>query len=189
MTMEHRRQASKVTPANSRAISACNCPVQRAGSNPKSSPISAQFCKRTRPFLTESAPQTEFGLSHSKQRVGKFLAEARTPIRILVISPISAPFCEWFGPFLLDSALPVEFRVTYSKQTTGKILPDTRTHTSVFGILPISAQNPGPQPLPKLPRFPTPGAPLTGTGFESLARGKSSNCHNKLSEEIAWLRQ
>src|ERR1700733_3355889 len=82
MTTEHRRRASKITPANSRPISTRSYPIQRSVFDPKSSSISAPICKWFSPFLTESAPQVEFGLTHSKHRTGEFLTEVRRHIKI-----------------------------------------------------------------------------------------------------------
>jgi hypothetical protein len=42
-----------------------------------------------RPFLTETAPQTEFVLTHSKQTTEKFLTEARTHIKVFEFSPFT----------------------------------------------------------------------------------------------------
>jgi hypothetical protein len=39
------------------------------------------FCEQFRPFLTGSAPQTEFDVTLSKQTTEKFLTGARTPFR------------------------------------------------------------------------------------------------------------
>src|ERR1700728_272977 len=81
----------------------------RAVSEPKSvrlQPLRDQLCGREtdssrlkmqsgRPFLTESDPQTEFDLSHTKQRTEKFLTEARPHIKDFIklpnFSPISRP--------------------------------------------------------------------------------------------------
>jgi hypothetical protein len=41
------------------------------------------------PFLTGSAPQTEFDVTHSKQTTGKFLTGARMHIRILKFWPFT----------------------------------------------------------------------------------------------------
>ena len=128
-----------------------------------------------RPFLTGSGSQTEFDVTHSKQRAGKFLTGARTAIRIFGIPPISAqnddatniviPSEAVVGPtrallcfsfakfcaFLPGSRQKVECDVTYSKQSTDAFLPGATT--------------------------------------ASKAHGRSSNFHSKLSEGRAWLRQ
>src|SRR5580704_10141027 len=52
---------------------------------PRASTVSpsnlSQICKWSRPLLTGSAPQTEFGLTYRKQTAEKFLTGARTHIR------------------------------------------------------------------------------------------------------------
>jgi hypothetical protein len=120
------------------------------------------FSGAIRPFLTGSAPQTEFAVTPSKQRTGKFLTGARKHIRIFEILQISARnlaalipqsharFVN-FRPFLPGSAQKVERDVTYSKQTTDEFLPGATT--------------------------------------ASEAHVKSSNIDSKLSEGSAWLRR
>jgi hypothetical protein len=171
MTIEHRRRTSKVPPANSDPIPTPDYPIQRADSNPKSSSLSARFCERARPFLTEarthikafgirpistpirkrfspflldSALPVEFRVTHSKQRVGRFLPDTRTHISTFGTWPSSAPFCKRTRPFLTESAPQVEFGLTCSKQRTGKFLTEARTHIRISGIWSKSAQNPAP---------------------------------------------
>jgi hypothetical protein len=114
------------------------------------------------PFLTGSAPQTEFAVTHSKQRTGKFLTGARMHIRIFEILQMSAQHLAAlnpqshaqfanFGTFLTETAQHSEIAVTHSKQTTGTFLTETRT--------------------------------------ASLAHRNSSNIDSKLLEGRAWLRQ
>jgi hypothetical protein len=144
MTMEHTTRTSKVTPAKSRPIPTPDYPIQRADSIPESSSISARFRDWMRPFLLDSALPAQFGVSHSKQRVGKFLPDARTHISTFGTWPSSAPFCQRTRPFLTESAPQVEFGLTYSKQRTGKFLTEARTHIRISGIWSKSAQNPAP---------------------------------------------
>jgi hypothetical protein len=63
-----------------------------------------------RPFLTGSAPQTEFDVTHSKQTSEKFLTGARTHIRHNTISTlktqIPAPGISHPDPVLLAQNLP-----------------------------------------------------------------------------------
>jgi hypothetical protein len=91
-----------------------------------------------RPFLTGSAPQTEFVVTHSKQRTGNFLTGARTAIKLFIIrQPRTQEFTRrggreryhfhGFNTFLPGSARKVEFDVTHSKQTTATFLPGART--------------------------------------------------------------
>ena len=96
------------------------------------------------PFLTGSAPQTEFPVTHSKQKVGEFLTGARTAIRIFKfwnqrtqkstrrggLERVKQP--KWnaahgFDAFLPGSAQEVECDVTYSKQTIALFLPGATT--------------------------------------------------------------
>jgi hypothetical protein len=118
-----------------------------------------------RPLLTDTAPQTEFVLTCSKQTAEKFLTEARTHIKLFEFLPFPTQIsgqliqgsatqhraeCASGRPLLLDSALQVEFVLTRSKQTTEKFLLDTRTHIKLFKFLPFSTQNPG-QLIQRLP--------------------------------------
>ena len=174
MTTEHKRRASEGSSTEGRSIPARDFPSpnasQRPTFNPKASPTSASFsgsisatiCKWPRPLLTESARQTEFDLSHSKQRTGKFLTEARTHISVFQFSPKSAqnpgsgnpknsPGFATARTFLPGSAQNIENDVTYSKQRTGEFLPGATT--------------------------------------ASRAHSKSSNIDSKFPEEIAWLLQ
>jgi hypothetical protein len=61
--------------------------------SPNNRLIRTQFCKWSRPLLTESGSQAEFDVTHSKQSIRKFLAEARTHISI-------SQFCAKFTPKL-----------------------------------------------------------------------------------------
>ena len=113
------------------------------------------------PFLTGSALQTEFAVTHSKQSTGKFLTGARTAIKLAPISALESQKLarvnlrnrygiHVFCAFLPGSAQNVENDVTYSKQSTGEFLPGATT--------------------------------------ASNAHGKSSNIDGKISEGRAWLR-
>jgi hypothetical protein len=138
-----------------------------------SSSNGSAFRDAFRPFLTGSAPQTEFALTHSKQRTEKFLTGARMHIKG---STISTPKTQKLArvklrnrhdahgscPFLPGSAQEVEFDVTYSKQSTGEFLPGATTPQ--FGSRMIQRD-------------------------ASLAHSNSSNIDTKLSEGRAWLRQ
>ena len=126
------------------------------------------------PFLTGSGSQTEFDVTRSKQRAGKFLTGARTAIKLFKIRQLRAQELARRGvftrrgglapinlrnrvrlakvcAFLPGSAQKVACDVTYSKQSTGEFLPGATT--------------------------------------ASKAHSKSSNIDTKLSEERAWLRQ
>jgi hypothetical protein len=170
MTTEHKRRASEGSSTEGRSIPARDFPSPNATFNPKASPTSASFsgsisaaiCKWSRPLLTESARQTEFAVTYSKQRTGKFLTEARTHISVFQFSPKSAQNPGWENPknspgfatsrtFLPGSAQNIENDVTYSKQRTGEFLPGATT--------------------------------------ASRACSKSSNIDSKFPEEIAWLLQ
>jgi hypothetical protein len=126
-----------------------------------SSSNGSAFRDAFRPFLTGSAPQTEFAVTRSKQRTGKFLTGTRTAIKLFKIRQFRRPKlarvnlrnrCDirGFSTLLPGSAQQVEFAVTHSKQTTATFLPGSR--------------------------------------FASWAHTNSSNMDNKLSEERAWLR-
>jgi hypothetical protein len=137
-------------------------------------------------FLTGSAPQTEFAVTHSKQSIERFLTGARTAIRVFKIrqlraqkftrrgglAPINlrsrarlANFCT----FLTETALQTEFAVTHSKQSTDAFLTETRIgYSRPFTLSPCEGG-----------RF---------SGIASLAHSKSSNPHTKLLEGRAWLR-
>jgi hypothetical protein len=84
-------------------------------------------------FLTGSALQTEFPVTHSKQRTEEILTGARMHISIFEILQISArnlaaldpqnhARLETFRAFLPGTAQQVECDVTHSKQTTGRFL-------------------------------------------------------------------
>jgi hypothetical protein len=114
-----------------------------------------------RPFLTGSTPQTEFGVTHSKQRTEKFLTGARMHIKGSTISTPKTQelarvnlrnryLTRGFNTFLPGSAQKVECDVTYSQKSTYKF--------------------------------------LTGATPASKAHSKSSNIDTKLSEGRAWLR-
>jgi len=55
----------------------------------KNEPVVTSKCTSGRPLLIDSAPQTEFVLTHSKQTTEKFLTGARTHIRIFSFSPLT----------------------------------------------------------------------------------------------------
>ena len=144
MTMEHTTRTSKVTPGKSRPIPTPDYRIRRANSIPESSSISARFPDWMRPFLLDRPLPVEFRVTHSKQRVRRFLPDTRTHISIFGVRPSSAPFCKRTRPFLTESAPQVEFGLTYSKQRTGKFLTEARTHIRISGICSKSAQNPAP---------------------------------------------
>jgi hypothetical protein len=56
----------------------------------KIEPVVTSKCASGRPLLTESAPQSEFRVTHSKQTTEKFLTGARTHIRIFNFSPFTS---------------------------------------------------------------------------------------------------
>jgi hypothetical protein len=89
-------------------------------------------------FLTGSALQTEFSVTHSKQRIERILTGARMHIKVFEIlqisaqnlaalSPQSHPRFVNFRAFLPGTAQRVECDVTHSKQTTDKFLPGATT--------------------------------------------------------------
>jgi hypothetical protein len=106
------------------------------------------FSEAIRPFLTGSAPQTEFDVTHSKQTTEIILTGARTHIRIFEILQISAQNDDatsvgppkstasraWgrghevarMRPSLTETAQHSEIDVTHSKQTAGEFLTETR---------------------------------------------------------------
>src|ERR1700722_20377026 len=55
----------------------------------KIEPVVTSKCASGRPLLIDSAPQTEFRATHSKQTTEKFLTGARTHIRIFNFSPLT----------------------------------------------------------------------------------------------------
>jgi 2-keto-4-pentenoate hydratase len=59
-----------------------SCPHRLAQIAHKNEPVVTSNCASGRPLLIDSAPQTEFVLTHSKQTTEKFLTGARTHIRI-----------------------------------------------------------------------------------------------------------
>jgi len=59
-----------------------SCPHRLAQIAHKNEPVVASECPSGRPLLIDSAPQTEFVLTHLKQTTKKFLTGARTHIRI-----------------------------------------------------------------------------------------------------------
>jgi len=90
------------------------------------------------PFLTGSAPQTEFPVTRSKQKTGEFLTGARTATRRNTISTLKtqklAPVnlgkpgdIQEFPAFLPGSAQKVECDVTYSKQTIAPFIAGATT--------------------------------------------------------------
>jgi hypothetical protein len=102
-------------------------------------------------FLTGSALQTEFAVTHSKQTTQEFLTGARTHIRIFEILQISAQNLAALDPqshagfvnftaLLPGSAQKVESDVTYSKQMTDKFLPGARTAIRLSKIRQLRTQ-------------------------------------------------
>ena len=63
--------------------------VARRSKPAKIEPVVTSKCTSGRPLLTESAPQTEFRATHSKQTTHKFLTGARTHIRIFEFWPFT----------------------------------------------------------------------------------------------------
>jgi len=55
----------------------------------KTEPVVTSKCTSGRPLLIDSAPQTEFAATYSKQTTKKFLTGARTHIRIFNFSPFT----------------------------------------------------------------------------------------------------
>ena len=191
--MEHRRRTSwtgrprplrvsahsafQILRLNPLVVSPASTSASHLHTGPKISPSTTLLGGTVRPdflpFLTGSAPQTEFALTHSKQRTEKFLTGARMHIKG---STISTPKTQKLArvklrnrhdaqgscPFLPGSAQEVEFDVTYSKQSTGEFLPGATTPQ--FGSRMIQRD-------------------------ASLAHSNSSNIDTKLSEGRAWLRQ
>jgi hypothetical protein len=158
-------QILRTTPLGVSPASPLASPLPRDSKTLSPSPSVAlagsAICPAFRPFLTGSAPQTEFGVTHSKQRTEKFLTGARMHIKG---SAISTPKTQKLArvklrnrhdaygscAFLPGSVQQVECDVSYSKQSTGEFLPGATT--------------------------------------ASKAHTKSSNVDTKLSEGRAWLR-
>ena len=91
-----------------------------------------------RPFLTGSAPQTEFDVTHSKQTPKKFLTGSRTAIKLFNLCTRRTRDFAWANlhsrdashgvkALLLGSASPVENDVTHSKQRLTEFLPGATT--------------------------------------------------------------
>jgi hypothetical protein len=91
---------------------------------------SASLVKRSmyyNAFLTETAPQTEIGVTYTKQTTARFLTETRIDhpkARVCFGRTIIVP-CQ--NAFLTGSAPQTECDVTCSKQTTEKFLTGART--------------------------------------------------------------
>ena len=98
------------------------------------------------PFLTGSAPQTEFDVTYSKQTLGKFLTGARTAIKIFKLCARRTQKLTRRGgykrymihrlcvrsethdrAFLPGSGSQVEIDVTHPRQTAGSFLPGATT--------------------------------------------------------------
>jgi len=71
------------------AVSGRDVTMARPPKPAKTEPVVTSKCTSGRPLLTDSAPQTEFNASHSKQTTKKFLTGARTHIRIFNFSPFT----------------------------------------------------------------------------------------------------
>ena len=81
------------------------------------------------PFLTGSGSQTEFVVTHSKQRTGTFLTGARTVFRLACSGGLKRHVTRGLNTFLTETARHSEIAVTHSKQTTAHFLTETRiTH-------------------------------------------------------------
>src|ERR1700722_19393993 len=63
--------------------------MARAPKPAKIEPVVTSKCTSGRPLLIDSAPQTEFSVTHSKQTTEKFLTGARTHISIFNFSPFT----------------------------------------------------------------------------------------------------
>ena len=119
--------------------------MQRAGGERFSGGRSWQFAPkkatdspRARPFLTGSAPQTEFDVTRSKQTPENFLTGSRTAIKLFNLCTRRTRDFAWANlhsrdashgvkAFLLGSASPVENDVTHSKQRLTEFLPGATT--------------------------------------------------------------
>src|SRR3984957_4710308 len=120
--------------------------MARAPKPAKIEPVVTSKCTSGRPLLIDSAPQTEFSVTHSKQTTEKFLTGARTHISIFNFSPFTTqnptqliqllharPARKAASPATLlpGSAQNIENDVTSTKQTTEDFLPGAPTTPSL----------------------------------------------------------
>jgi hypothetical protein len=96
---------------------------------PKVRPGGTKGSTYNTPFLTGSGSQTEFVVTHSKQRTGTFLTGARTVFRLACSGGLKRHVTRGLNTFLTETARHSEIAVTHSKQTTAHFLTETRiTH-------------------------------------------------------------
>jgi hypothetical protein len=94
-------------------------------------------------FLTGSASQTEFAVTHSKQKTGTFLTGARTAFKLFKIRQLRTQkparrgglarvrlskryVTRGFNTFLTETASQTEMAASYRKKTTARFLTETR---------------------------------------------------------------
>jgi hypothetical protein len=172
----HRKERS-ATCSNRQKIRFCET------NNPQTSALTrSAFRERFLTLLTGSGSQTEFAVTHSKQKTEKILTGARTHIRIFEILQKSAQNDDATSIVIPNEAVSAGPPKSTASRAWG------RGH-EVAGIGPFLTETAQHSEFAVTHSKQTTGEFLTETRIASLAHRNSSNIDSKLLEGRAWLRQ
>jgi hypothetical protein len=139
-------------------------------------------------FLTGSALQTEFAVTHSKQSTGSFLTGSRIARPAITSETVNAEACA--GEAAQAVGRPRQFPYNLSQNST--FLPGLPRAVSAKGSVCINTFLPGSAQYVEIAVTHSKQSTATflpGSRIASWAHTDSSNIDSKLSEGCAWLRR